>query len=403
MGEIKHGQRGKGDDPATQGAETSINSGMHIDQLATPALLLDVRVLENNLDRMAARSEELGVALRPHIKTHKCLEIARMQMDRGACGLTTATLAETEIFATAGYDDLTHAFPLDQGKIARAMDLADAATLRVTVDDQVVVEALEGAAAELGQAIHVWLKVDCGYHRAGVDPAEEYSMELARRLQMSSHLHFDGLLTHAGHAYKVASRDDVLRIARQERDVLVEFARELERTGVAVGSISVGSTPTVSVVDQLEGVHEIRPGNYVFYDRTQVALGSCEVEDCALTVLATVVSKRPGTTRMVIDAGALALSQDPGPVQLDSTPSMGAIISGTDPLAVHSHVRVTSLSQEHGIVEGDRPEDMAEFEVGSKVRILPNHSCLTAALFDEYQIVAGEQVVDRWSIRRSRS
>jgi D-serine deaminase-like pyridoxal phosphate-dependent protein len=375
---------------------------MHIDQLTTPALLLDLNILESNLDNMAARAQELGVALRPHVKTHKCVEIARMQRGRGARGLTVSTLAEAQVLADAGFDDLTHAFPLDQGKVSWALDMARKVTLRVTVDNPNVTESLEKAAAEQGQTIHVWLKVDCGYHRAGVDPSAGYAMELARKIHASPHLEYDGLLTHAGHSYKASAWDDVLKIARQERDVVVGFARELERAGIPVEAISVGSTPTMSAVDQLEGVHEIRPGNYVFYDRTQVLLGSCEVKDCAVSVLATVVSKQPGRKQAVVDAGALALSHDPGPVHLDKAECKGAVFTGEDPLAIHPHLRITSLSQEHGILEGDSPGDLAELEVGSKVRILPNHSCLTVALFDEYQVVVGEQVVDQWSIKRSR-
>ncbi|UCH10205.1 MAG: alanine racemase [Fidelibacterota bacterium] len=352
---------------------------------------------------MAARTSDLGVALRPHIKTHKCIEIARLQIEGGAQGLTVATLDEADVFAPAGFNDITHAFPLDQGKIARALDTAARITLRVVVDSRAVVEALEKAAADRGQKIHVWLKVDCGYHRAGVDPSAGYATELAHRIHVLPHLEFDGLLTHAGHAYKASTTADVLGIARQERDVLVEFARDLERVEVPIRAISVGSTPTVSVVDHLEGVQEVRPGNYVFYDRTQVMLGSCKIDDCAVTVLATVVSMQPNRRQAVMDAGALALSHDPGPVHLDQAPSKGAIVTGTDPSVLHPHLRITSLSQEHGILEGDRPEDLAGLEVGSRVRLLPNHSCLAVALFDEYQLVVGEQVVDQWSIQRSRS
>jgi len=271
------------------------------------------------------------------------------------------------------------------------------------VDDLTTAEALETAAAGRDQAIPVWLKVDCGYHRAGVDPASDYAVQLARFLHKIPHLVFNGLLTHAGHAYKVTSREELLNIADQERDVTVAFAERLRTEGIAVPAVSVGSTPTMSVVQHLEGVQEMRPGNYVFHDRTQVALGSCDIADCAVTVLTAVVSRQPGSSHVVVDAGALALSHDPGPVQLDSVPGMGAVVVETNPLAIHPSLLVVSISQEHGIIQGTAPEDLAGLKVGSRVRILPNHACLTVALFDEYAVLRGEEVVDHWKIRRDRS
>ncbi len=375
---------------------------MNINNIPTPVLLLDLDILQRNLDAMAGKARSLGVALRPHIKTHKCLDVARMQRERGARGITVSTLVEAEIFANAGFDDITYALPLDSGKITRTLDLAARVALRLMVDDLATAEVLEKTAAACDQEVHVWLKVDCGYHRAGVDPASDYAVQLARFLHEASCLVFDGLLTHAGHAYKVTSREELLNIADQERDVAVAFAERLRTEGIAVPAVSVGSTPTMSVVQNLEGVQEMRPGNYVFHDRTQVALGSCELGDCAVSVLATVVSHQPGSSHIVVDAGALALSHDPGPTQLDSVFGKGAVITQTRPLAIHPSLLVTSLSQEHGIIKGSGPEDLVGLNVGSRVRILPNHACLAVALFDEYAVVSGEEVVDRWKIWRAR-
>lgn len=375
---------------------------MSIHDLPTPALLLNQDILQRNLDAMSQKARSLSVALRPHIKTHKCLDIARMQRERGARGLTVSTLMEAEIFADAGFDDLTYAFPLEPGKIDRVLNLAAQETLRVTIDDLAAAQALEAAAAASDQVVHVWLMVDCGYHRAGVDPTTDYAIRLARFLYEAPHLVFDGLLTHAGHAYKVTSRDELLKIAGQERDVTAAFAERLRAEGIAVLAVSIGSTPTMSVIDDLSGIQEIRPGNYVFFDRTQVALGSCQPDDCALTVMATVVSHQPESNRVVIDAGSLALSHDPGPLHLDQEPCKGMIITETSPMVIHPTLRVDALSQEHGIVQGSGPEDLAGLTVGSKVRILPNHACLTAALFDEYVVVKGSEVVDRRKVMRAR-
>ncbi|UCD36810.1 MAG: alanine racemase [Fidelibacterota bacterium] len=352
---------------------------------------------------MAAKASSLGVALRPHIKTHKCCEIGRMQLDRGACGLTVSTLSEAESFAASGFGDLTHAFPLDPGKTDRALELSERVVLRLTLDDLDTAKALESTAERRGLKINVWLKVDCGYHRAGVDPDSGYALDLARFLHEAPHIIFYGLLTHAGHAYKAGSRKQIQDIARQERDVPVQFALKLRSEGIVVDIISVGSTPTISVVEDLAGVQEIRPGNYVFHDRTQVALGSCTLEDCAVTVLATIVSHQPSSSQVVVDAGALALSHDPGPIHQDLPTSRGALIAGTNPLKTHPDIHVESLSQEHGIIRALAPESLADLRVGTRVRILPNHSCLTVALFDHYMVVKGQEVVDQWTIHRSRA
>lgn len=364
---------------------------MRLDQLPTPALLLDRVKLERNLERMARRAGELGVALRPHVKTHKSIPIGRLQLDLGAHGITVATLAEARAFAEAGFEEITWAFPVILSRLPEMARLADTVELNLLVDSPAAVEALEA----LERPLSVFLKVDCGYHRAGVDPASPRARDLARRIDRSPRLGFAGLLTHAGHAYHRRGRQALLEVARQERDTLVALADELRDDGIEVPTVSVGSTPTMSTVDHLEGVDEIRPGNYVFYDLSQVVFGSCEVADCALTVLASVVSVQPAAGRGVIDAGALALSKDAGPTDLGHD-VMGALYADYGAAQLDSERRLVALSQEHGIVEG------GSFTIGERVRVLPNHSCLTAAQFDVYTVVEGETVIDRWPIDRRR-
>ena len=359
-----------------------------IDGLPTPALLFDLDKLEANLARMAERARRLGVALRPHLKTHKCVEVARRQAAHGARGVTVSTLFEARVFADHGFDDLTWAFPLVPSRLAEAAELADRVTLRLVVDSAPAVEALEAS----GRAFHVFLKVDCGYHRAGVDPTGDAARELAERLAGSGRLVFDGLLTHSGHAYKASGREERLAVARQERDVMVTCAERLRAAGVEVPVVSVGSTPAMTAVDHLEGVDEARPGNYALFDHTQAALGSCEVADCAATVLTSVVSRPPGGGHAVVDAGALALSQDPGPA---GEQGFGRVFADYGAGRLEAELRLTALSQEHGIVNGRPP-------VGDRLRVLPNHSCLTVAHFDVAHVVRGEEVVDRWRIWRGR-
>ncbi|MGH7568913.1 MAG: alanine racemase [Gemmatimonadales bacterium] len=368
--------------------------------IETPALLLHLDVVERNIQRMADRAKRLGVALRPHIKTHKCVELGRRQLAHGARGVTVSTLAEAEAFAPGegggGFDDLTWAFPLDPSHLPRVRRIAERATLRVVVDDLATARALAGT------GLHVFLKVDCGYHRAGVDPASHYALEVARELGREQGLAFDGLLSHSGHAYHTTGRAAAAEVAEEERRVMVWFAELLRKDGVPVREISVGSTPSMAAVEDLTGVTEARPGSYVFNDRTNVHLGCCGPEDVGVTVLATVVSHQPGAAHFVVDAGALALSKDVGPTHLNLSPAMGEI-------RAHPELTLASVSQEHGIVRAQAPEAIERrFRVGEQVEIVPNHCCLTVAHHDEYVVVdggkrgAGRKVVGRWPIERAR-
>jgi D-serine deaminase-like pyridoxal phosphate-dependent protein len=243
--------------------------------------------------------------------------------------------------------------------------------------------------------LSVFLKVDCGYHRSGVDPARPESRALAARMAQSRYIDFRGLLTHAGHAYHCRNADGVLAVARQERDVLVDFAHRLRREGTAVDEISVGSTPTMSVIDNLDGVTEARPGNYVFFDRFQAAIGSCSLEDAALTVLTTVVGHFPRERKLLIDAGGLSFSRDPGPTHMDPECGYGAFYS-QDRSQAFPALRLTNISQELGRVEARPGFDIEALPIGTRLQVIPNHACLTSALYDRYQICRGGRVVDEW-------
>jgi len=357
----------------------------------TPALLLYRDVMERNLKHMADRARRLGVSLRPHIKTHKCLELGRRQVAYGAHGITVSTLFEAEAFVRGGFTDLTWAFPLDPSHVAHVQRIAQAgATVRVILDD------LDTAKALAGSGLHVWLKVDCGYHRAGVDPSSRYGLEVARELGAERGLVFDGILSHSGHAYRTRNTNEAAQIADQERQVMVWFAELLRKDGLPVPGVSVGSTPAMAAVKSLTGVTEARPGNYIFYDRTMVLIGCCDPQDVAVSVLATVVSHQPGASHFVVDAGALSLSKDLGPTHVGLEPAFGAVKD-------HPELTVASVSQEHGLIRAAAAAAIeGKFKVGQQIEIIPNHSCLTEAHFDEYVVIEGGRVMDRWHIERGR-
>ncbi len=371
--------------------------------VVTPALLIDHSILERNLTRMQDRANSLGVTLRPHIKTHKCVEIANHQLELGARGITVSTVYELEHFIAAGFNDITWAFPLIPAHVDRVVELNEKATVRLVIDSMEMVDRLEAIERSGNERFHVWLKVDCGYHRAGVDPKSPFAEQLVRVLNDCRNIIFDGILTHSGHSYEAHNRDEVVAVAEQERKVMVEFAERMRNRGYKVPMISVGSTPTMSVVENLDGVSEMRPGNYAFYDYTQVMLGVCGVADCALSVMSTVVSHQPGAAYFITDSGALALSKDSGPTHISNDMDIGIVFEDYERKRLHPHVHMKILSQEHGKVLISNSRVIADnYKVGEKIRILEHHSCLTAANFDHYYVVRGDEVIDRWKILRGR-
>jgi D-serine deaminase-like pyridoxal phosphate-dependent protein len=311
-------------------------------------------------------------------------------------GITVSTLAEAKFFAAAGFRDITYAFPLPVPQLPEIAEFSRSLErLNLLLDHEKTLKELEAFASARRMRFSVFLKVDCGDHRAGVDPAGEEGMKLAQELSRSSHVEFCGILTHAGHSYGCRDRDEIRLIAREERDVMARFARKLRDARIEVPVISIGSTPTMSLADNLEGITEVRPGNYVFYDATQAAIGSCTLEDAAFSVLATVVGHYPLQNKLIINAGALALSKDDGPRHVDRDCGYGVMCS-PDGARRYPELRLFALSQEHGQVHGTRPLDFSDYPIGCNLRIIPNHSCLASAMYDHYTVLRGSQIVDDW-------
>jgi len=340
--------------------------GAYVEELSTPALLVDLDVLDRNIERMAGAARERGVRLRPHAKTHKAPAIARRQREAGAVGLSLAKTGEAEVFAAAGFTDIFLAYPVvGADKARRLLALADRVRLAVGVDGVEGARSLGEVFASAGRRLEVVLKIDSGFHRVGVAP--EAAVEMARRLVDLPGLRLRGIFTHAGQGYLADTPEALAAVGRQEGRTMVETAEAVRGAGVPIEEVSVGSTPTARLAMAVAGITECRPGNYVFHDASQVSLGSCEVEDCALTVLATVVSV-PAPDRAVLDAGSKTLSSDP----LRPRPGGHGLVLGR-------RSRVERLSEEHGVVKVEPGE---AFRVGERVRVLPNHACVVANLHD---------------------
>jgi D-serine deaminase-like pyridoxal phosphate-dependent protein len=369
-----------------------------LNELKTPALLLDVARVRSNAERIGDRVRLSGATLRPHIKTHKCIEVARIQTEGQSRALTVSTLAEARAFAAHGFRDLTYAVPIEPGKFDEAIQIArDCERLALITDDLEIPARLNETARRAQVTLDLFLKVDCGYHRCGVEPSSPEATEIPRRISDSSNLRFAGILTHAGHSYHCRSREEVLAVARHERDTMTEFAAHLRAVGLPVETVSIGSTPTITNVDHLHGIDEARPGNYIFFDAFQAAIGSCSLDDCALTVLAAVVHRDRRRKKIIIDAGAIALSKDRGAVEFDAACGYGLVLDleGND-----LGLRVAGLSQEHGEIQVPDDNLLDRLTTGTRLRVLANHSCLTAAQHAHYHVLEGDTIVDRWEIQR---
>lgn len=353
------------------GVPRALQSG----EIETPALVVNRDLLRANIETMQTAVSARGPALRPHVKTHKCLEIAAMQRDAGARGLTVATLSEAEVFADAGFTDLLVAYPvLPRGaKVDRLRRVAAKADLALGVDNPAGAAAV--AQASRGLDVRVVLEVDSGQHRTGTPPAD-----VARLAEQCSALglRVAGVFTHGGHSYQ--DPEAPARAAQDEAGALVQAHDELRGAGFDVTIVSAGSTPT-SGAPRPAQVTEERPGVYVFYDRQQLALGTCSPEQPALAVAATVVSS--GRGRFVIDAGSKALASD-----------RPAWLPGHGQVKGPREGQVVTLSEHHGIVETSTSAPA----VGEVVLVVPNHVCTVVNLFDEYVVTQAGEVVDRWRV-----
>lgn len=366
-----------------------------IGDLKTPCLLLDVKRVRANAARMSSKVARLGVRLRPHIKTHKCVEIARIQTAGHSGAVTVSTLAEAKAFAANGFRDITYAVPIEPGKFEEiAVMVQDGVDLKVITDDALTPAGLNEVARTRGVTVGVFLEVDCGDHRSGVQPDSPQSVSIPKAIAEASNLKFAGILTHAGHSYGETG-DGVMAIAQQERDLMVDLAERLRADGIQVQTVSVGSTPTVSIAEDLTGVDEVRPGNYILFDAFQATIGSCSFDDCALTVLSAVVHR--DKDKIIVDAGAIALSKDRGPVDRDPSCGYGRVLglNGAD-LGVH----VARISQEHGEVPVSDEGLLERLSIGTKVRILVNHACISAAQHTHFNVLEDGQIVGKWQIHR---
>ncbi len=363
---------------------------MRFPDLATPVALVDGFILERNVAAASRFAQRQGIALRPHVKTHKCAEIARMQLSAGAAGITCATIGEAAAFADAGIRDIFIAYPIvGEAKIALLKKLCNIAEVIVAVDREDHITPLEAVSPDARLGVRI--EIDSGHHRCGLPPGTGV-VRLAQRISASPALLFDGVFTHAGHVYGATTPGERRLISETEGRSIVEAAMMIRDAGIPCPNVSVGSTPTWRISGAVPGVTEARPGNYVYNDAIQVGLGVAAPEDCAFTVLATVVGVYDD--RFVIDAGSKALGLDKGAHGIELLKGYG-IIRTSDGSIVREWV-LSRLSEEHGIVplEPSFPKPA----VGDRLSIIPNHSCAAANLYSKIHYIDPNGVVQPYHI-----
>ena len=372
---------------------------MTLKDLATPCLVLDAERMERNIARLGARLDGLGVALRPHLKTCKSVDVARRVMASPAGPATVSTLLEARQFAAAGVQDMVYAVGIAPSKLPQVLALRAAGTdLTVVLDTVEQARAVALASREAGKPIPALIEIDCDGHRSGVAPANrQLLLDIGRVLEDGAELR--GVITHAGASYSARGAEALRQCAEIERRSVVDAATLLREAGLPCPVVSVGSTPTAHNAADLTGVTEVRAGVFVFFDLVMAGIGVCQVEDIAVSVLATVIGHQREKGWILVDAGWMAMSQDRGTRKQAVDQGYGLVCDTA--CVPYPDLIVAEANQEHGIVTV-RPGTggvLPDLAIGDRVRILPNHACATGAQHRAYHVVRGacDEVVAEWS------
>jgi D-serine deaminase-like pyridoxal phosphate-dependent protein len=363
-----------------------------LNALETPALILDRARLERNIARMRAHIHGLGASIRPHAKTAKSIDVIRAAVADELGGITVSTLKEADYFLSQGIRDIVYAVGIAPNKIEHVIALIEkGAQLCVLLDNVAVIGPLAAAARRANVRIPVLIELDVDGHRSGVPPEGPLLLEVGQALQEAVSLEARGVLTHAGDSYNCRGIPALQAMAEQERAGAVRAAERLRAAGIDVRVVSIGSTPTATFAQSLVGVTEVRAGVYMFEDLVMAGLGVCSIEDIALSVLVSVIGHQPEKGWIITDGGWTALSRDRGTAAQSVDQGYG-LARDSGGRALNEDLIVISTNQEHGIIgrRNGALVDPARYPVGTMLRILPNHACATAAQYDQYYVVAGD-------------
>ncbi|ROM33829.1 alanine racemase [Pseudomonas poae] len=369
-----------------------------IASLDTPVALVDVSRMQRNIQRMQQRIDTLGVRLRPHIKTSKCLPVVKAQVAAGASGVTVSTLKEAEHCFAEGISDVFYAVAIAPGKLAQALALRRrGCNLSLLTDSVIGAQAIVSFAQQHDERFEVWIEIDCDGHRSGLAVEDPSLIDVARVL-VEGGMHVRGVMTHAGSSYELDTLQALQTLAEQERHLCVSAAERIREVGIACPEVSIGSTPTALSALSLEGVTEVRAGVYVFFDLVMHNIGVCQADELALSVLTTVIGHQQDKGWIITDAGWMAMSRDRGTQRQRQDFGYGQVCTEAGDWI--EGARVSAANQEHGIITlgaADSTNIAARFPIGSRLRILPNHACATGAQFPDYHAYDAEGAVHTWS------
>ena len=355
--------------------------------LITPSLLLDETKMMQNIDRLAKYTKALNTSLRPHLKTAKSVDVVRRILVGGDGPATVSTLAEAEVFFAAGVCDILYAVGIAPQKLPRVLALrSNGCDLSVILDNTAQAEAVAKASREAGDRVPVLIEIDSDGHRGGLQPDDPELIEIGHILHNGG-AELRGVLTHAGESYTVVGKDTHADFAELERAAAVAAALALRATGLPCPAVSVGSTPTAHAARDLSGVTEVRAGVYVFFDLVMAGIGVCRQEDIALSVLTTVIGHQKDRGWVLVDAGWMAMSRDRGTADQVVDQGYGVVCDATG--NIYPDLVLSSANQEHGIItcRPSATNPMPELPVGTRLRILPNHACATAAQHFRYNVI----------------
>lgn len=362
---------------------------MPLQDLSTPAALIERQRMTRNIERMQQRMNQFGVTFRPHVKTTKCIEIAKAQIDAGAKGITVSTLKEAEQFFAAGMTDILYAVGMVAPKIKQAAALINqGCNLKIIADNADSAKAIVAFSQANQTPFEVWIEIDTDDHRSGVNPESDDLLTIGRHLQQGN-VTLGGVMTHAGSSYGLHTPEALMALAEQERRLCVLAATRLRAAQLPCKHVSIGSTPTALSAQTLEGVTEVRAGVYVLFDLVMTNVGVCSTDDIALSVLTTVIGHQKEKGWAIVDAGWMAMSRDRGTQNQAHDYGYGQVCDSHGRLL--NDYYMSGANQEHGIISHVNATSTADISavlpVGTLLRILPNHACATGAQFPAYQVV----------------
>ena len=370
----------------------------NLEELDTPCLILDKSLLEKNCFKARKKCLELNTILRPHVKTPKSIEIAKIALDNKEGPITVSTLNEAEYFANAGFKDILYAVCVIPKKLNRLNFIQQkySCMIRMVIDSVFVAQEILNYSKLHNANFEILIEIDCGEGRSGLFHQDQKIRDISRVFAENDQTNLIGVLTHAGHSYSTKDKNEILSISNIERAEALASIKNFSNFNKMSPVISVGSTPTMFLASNLDGISEIRAGIYMFWDLAQASRGICKIEEIAISVLASVIGHNHQRKRIIIDAGSLALSKDVSANNFMKEAGYG-LVCNPDTGIPFDGLNVSEVHQEHGSIDLESTDWFENFPIGSLVRILPNHACLTCAAYEKYNVLENEQITESWS------